>query len=500
ALVGGQAPVCTLALQARGDADQPNGRDVRSVKEQLHEIPLDYTWVEGVSDKSRHRLAGTGECYRDAPHFNGWRPSGVKPRPGDRPQVMQDLSDLAWGWRARAAAWVGARAAHVKAVYATPDKDTPAGLAFGPDQAGPGTAGMAAASLLPTSTGSTAWSPPPGDIFAPLSKRTRQARSEDWHHNATVQASDVRSPSARLAQQGETVRLWRHDLLNAYRQWPARDCFGAAASVWNFNGAGDALQFLTRTLLFLVGGHYVDDFNGVDATDLADSAFHGFADFFLLMGLNTKASKAQEPGRSHVVQLSLGRDGATLAPTERWGGRRWRPFTPDLAPTRCNKSELPPGLQAALLAIAALLEQVRHKAGWVPANAPMAHHHRSANGWGYVVRVGDTAWYDSGSVPAWFVRKFGARRAYIYMLEVLAQILAVVTLADALGEDWVAFIDNAAGQWAFNKGYGRDPSVNDLLSAFWSLAAMHSWRPTFHRVTSEANIADPISWADCTIA
>ena len=86
------------------------------------------------------------------------------------------------------------------------------------------------------------------------------------------------------------------------------------------------------------------------------------------------------------------------------------------------------------------------------------------------------------------------------MLEVLAQILAVVTLADALGEDWVAFIDNAAGQWALNKGYGRDPSVNGLLSAFWSLAAMHSWRPTFHRVTSEANIADPISRADCVIA
>ena len=135
-----------------------------------------------------------------------------------------------------------------------------------------------------------------------------------------------------------------------------------------------------------------------------------------------------------------------------------------------------------------------------PANAPMAHPHRSANGWGYVVRVGDIAWYDCGSVPAWFVRKFDTRRAYIYMLEVLAQILAVVTLADTLGEDWVAFIDNAAGQWALNKGYGRDPSVNGLLSAFWSLAAMHSWRPTFYRVTSEANIADPISRADCTIA
>ena len=260
------------------------------------------------------------------------------------------------------------------------------------------------------------------------------------------------------------------------------------------------------------------------------------------------------------VQLSLGHDGATLAPTRKRLNKilgvqenRLTPETAHRLAGKLNlcepdslrkggatpiyarsgahsgdKSELMPGLRAALLATAALLQQVpprlvpftapqavncvvyadafflegelRHKAGWVPANAPMAHPHRSANGWGYVVRVGDIAWYDCGSVPAWFVRKFDTRRAHIYMLEVLAQILAVVTLADILGEDWVAFIDNAAGQWALNKGYGRDPSVNGLLSAFWSLAAMHSWRPTFYRVTSEANIADPISRADCTLA
>ena len=137
--------------------------------------------------------------------------------------------------------------------------------------------------------------------------------------------------------------------------------------------------------------------------------------------------------------------------------------------------------------------ELRHKAGWVPANAPMTHSHRSANGWGYVVRVGDTTWYDSGSVPVWFVRKFDTRRAYIYMLEVLAHILAVVTLAKHLGEDWVAFIDNAAGQWALNKGYGRDPAFNASSPPSGRWRPRHSWRPTFYRVTSEANIADPIS-------
>ena len=144
--------------------------------------------------------------------------------------------------------------------------------------------------------------------------------------------------------------------------------------------------------------------------------------------------------------------------------------------------------------------ELRPKAEWVPPNAPMSRSHRASNGWGYVVRIGDSVYYDSGSIPNWFVRKFDTHRAYIYMLEVLAQLSAVVTLARQLPCDWIAFIDNAAGQWALNKGYGRDRSVNGLLSAFWSMAASHSWRPIFHRVTSEANIADPISRADCTLA
>ena len=192
-----------------------------------------------------------------------------------------------------------------------------------------------------------------------------------------------------------------------------------------------------------------------------------------------------------------------------------------------RKSELTPGLQAALLATAALLQQVpprlvpftapqavncvvyadafflegelRHKAGWVPANAPMAHSHRSANGWGYVVRVGDTGWYDSGSVPDWFVRKFDTRRAYIYMLEVLAQILAVVTLADTLGEDWVAFIDNAAGlgaqQGIRSRPVGQRPPFRLLVPGGTAFMEAHLLQSNLG-----GNIADPISRADCAIA
>ncbi|CAE7878016.1 Pka-R2 [Symbiodinium microadriaticum] len=53
-------------------------------------------------------------------------------------------------------------------------------------------------------------------------------------------------------------------------------------------------------------------------------------------------------------------------------------------------------------------------------------------------------------------------KAFIYVLEILAQVLALVTLARRLPQRWLAFIDNVAGQWAFTKGYGKDPAGNGL--------------------------------------
>ncbi|CAE7872527.1 unnamed protein product [Symbiodinium microadriaticum] len=104
------------------------------------------------------------------------------------------------------------------------------------------------------------------------------------------------------------VTLWFHFAM----------CFGAAASVWNFNRAADAVQMLLRSLLLVLLGHFVDDFNGVDAADLADSAHHAVADFFALLGLQTKPSKAQAPAKRHVVQgveLSIRPEGVELSPT-----------------------------------------------------------------------------------------------------------------------------------------------------------------------------------------
>ena len=60
----------------------------------------------------------------------------------------------------------------------------------------------------------------------------------------------------------------------------------------------------------------------------------------------------------------------------------------------------------------------------------------------------------------------------LYVLEILAQVLVLVTLARRLPQKWLAFVDNVAGQWALTKRYGKDPTVNGELVAFWSTAAL----------------------------
>ena len=101
--------------------------------------------------------------------------------------------------------------------------------------------------------------------------------------------------------------------------------------------------------------------------------------------------------------------------------------------------------------------------------------------------------YDHGVVPPWFVKLFAARRAYIYMLEVFAQIIAFAAFAQLMPPTVVAFIDNTAGQAALTKGYGKDPAINGMISAFWNLAARRGWFVEFERVPSKANVADAAS-------
>ena len=53
---------------------------------------------------------------------------------------------------------------------------------------------------------------------------------------------------------------------------------------------GRCIPTRLRSILWLTSGHCLDDFNGVEFTDLAESARQTFADLFALLGLRTKQS------------------------------------------------------------------------------------------------------------------------------------------------------------------------------------------------------------------
>ena len=107
-----------------------------------------------------------------------------------------------------------------------------------------------------------------------------------------------------------------------------------------------------------------------------------------------------------------------------------------------------------------------------------------------MVRIGNAVYYSHGSTS-----HHGERSS----MEVFAQLMAVFTLTERLPAEWVAFIDNTAGEAALKKGYGKDRFVNVMLSTFWATAARRGWPHIFARLESK-NVADAVSRADLSRA
>ncbi|OLQ00255.1 hypothetical protein AK812_SmicGene17093 [Symbiodinium microadriaticum] len=139
---------------------------------------------------------------------------------------------------------------------------------------------------------------------------------------------------------------------------------------------------------------------------------------------------------------------------------------------------------------------LRKKPGHLAAGEAVPKAARWQNGWGYVLLLDGHVFYDYGVIRPEHLAPFAARKAFIYVLEIVAQVLPLVTFARRLSPFWIAFIDNVAGQFALMKGYGKDPSVNGILASFWGLASDRQWAPDFHRVPSASNVSDAISRGD----
>eukprot|EP00438_Fugacium_kawagutii_P032160 Skav231578 [mRNA] locus=scaffold481:249616:253132:- [translate_table: standard] len=116
------------------------------------------------------------------------------------------------------------------------------------------------------------------------------------------------------------------------------------------------------------------------------------------------------------------------------------------------------------------------------------------NGWGFLCLLPDgTSWYAAGQVPAFVLQAFCRRRAFIYFLEVAAQLFTFLVMRARLPLLMIALIDNRGGLAALTKGYGKDVNINNLLAVTWRLIAHFGWNIHFEWVRSELNLGDAVS-------
>lgn len=454
---------------------------------------------------------------------------------------------------------------------------------------------------------------PDEEVFIAFSfsveQRDKIRRIEDWSasfHNSTIAAFDVPTHHSvtsfvhcirRFAQHGVPCVAWGHDLDSAYRQLPIKHpkfcyvvlalpdgpslwrhnsmSFGATASVWNFNRYADAVQFLARKMLITPAFHFVDDFAGFEPPSMADSGHRAFSEFFGILGIETKSTKAQPPApqqRLLGVDLRVEPHAVVVAPCPDRVQKvlvlidsvlQTNSLAPPLAqklagkinflnttmfgqcgsaalqPVYARAANLNPGgqrdfqltdaLTCALRCIQSILRNSKPKripfgmwpftpviyadaffkmnqklwslqdpdipTAWSKSAAP-----HMLNGWGIVCRVHCGTFFCGGQVPAEVMKPFCSRRAYIYFLEVVSQVLAIVIFHESIGPFWVSFIDNLPGKFALLKGYGRDPAINRLLAFAWAFITQVGGFPHFHYVASHCNVSDGISRGDFSLA
>ncbi|CAE7455635.1 setd6 [Symbiodinium necroappetens] len=381
------------------------------------------------------------------------------------------------------------------------------------------------------------------------------------YHNATICTADVPAHDTvetyvqiirMLIMLGYWVLLWCQDLWAAYRQFPLSHPseaytflgtpagptlwqhavlpFGASSSVWCFNRCIDALMFLGRSLLFVLVIHFVDDI-GVLIEIAGDGIW-----------------LCPEPGRVRKVLMTI-REALltdTLTPetaqklagklvflgTTLFGRIGAASLHPVYSRSRDVSGTAPYQLNSALRCALEVLQRMLHnsKPRWIPFWSPhMPHatlyadaffsagetqyglsseppaawnpqHARSFhNGAGFVVRTGTLVRYAHWEVPAALLQRFSSCKAFIYALEIMAQIVAAITTWRDLPVLWVGFCDNSAGRAALSRGYSKETSLNHLLAFFWSVAAALQWCPQLEWVQSEFNIADPFSRGDVSI-
>ena len=135
---------------------------------------------------------------------------------------------------------------------------------------------------------------------------------------------------------------------------------------------------------------------------------------------------------------------------------------------------------------------------------PQRWYHKQAphytNGWGFVVRTPSGCYYGCGRIPARILKAYCHRKAYIYMLEITAQLAAMTILQKVMPSLVISFCDNRAGLSALLRGFGKDPAINRILTLAWRLVHFSRWHLHMEWVASDNNISDKISRHDLELA
>ena len=85
------------------------------------------------------------------------------------------------------------------------------------------------------------------------------------------------------------------------------------------NRTADALEAVQRILLWIISGHFVDDFNGVDTDDVADSAFYrAWPTSWSCWACRPGTAAGAVPGSAgSPCMVTVGSEGVSLQPTPR---------------------------------------------------------------------------------------------------------------------------------------------------------------------------------------
>ena len=123
------------------------------------------------------------------------------------------------------------------------------------------------------------------------------------------------------------------------------------------------------------------------------------------------------------------------------------------------------------------------------------------NGWAAVIFPPDkTPIVIHGAVPWKILRHFTSNRAYIYFLEAWAAIVTPALVKPLLTHPYIQLCDNDPATHAINKGSGKHQPLNNLIGSHWAWHNRQQLTQILKRVPSKANIADPFSRRDFTIA